>query len=84
MISSSCLPTLSAEERRLCSKSFTRSAVVLVEATVKTFFFLEELLTSAMNALHLVGNPAFGRALDTHGDSVGRVWKYHFVLVLSP
>lgn len=67
----------------MCSKSFMHSAVVLVEATVKTFFFLEELLTSAMNALHLVGNPAFGRALGIHGDSIGRVWKYHFVLVLS-
>lgn len=67
----------------MCSKSLMHSAVVLVEATVKTFFFLEELLTSAMNALHLVGNPAFGRALGIHDDSIGRVWKYHFVLVLS-
>lgn len=67
----------------MCTKSFVHSAVVLVEATVKTFFFLEELLTSAMNALHLVGNPAFGHALDILGHSTGRVWKYHFVLVLS-
>lgn len=64
----------------MCSKSFLHSAMVLVEATVKTFFFLEELLTSAMNALHLVGNPAFGRALDIHGGSIGGVWKDHFVL----
>lgn len=84
MISGSFLPTLPVEERRLSSKSFMHSAVVLVQTTVKTFFFLEELLTSAMNALHLVGNPAFGRALDIHSNSVGRVWKYHFVLVLSP
>lgn len=83
MISSSCLPTLALEERRLCSKSFMHSAVLLFDATVKTLFFLEELLTFAMNALHLVGNPAFGRALDVHGDSIGRAWKYHFVLVLS-
>lgn len=33
-----------------------------------------------MNALHLVGNPAFGHALDIHSSSIGGVWKDHFVL----
>lgn len=37
-----------------------------------------------MNALHLVGNPAFGRALDIVSHSTGRLCKYHFVLVLAP
>lgn len=57
--------------------------MVLVEASVKTSRFLEELFNSTMNALHLVGNPAFCRVLDIHSDSVVRVWRYHFVPVLS-
>lgn len=51
------------------------STVFLVEASVKTSSFLKELFNSTMNALHLVGNPAFGRVLDIHSDSVVRVWR---------
>lgn len=68
----------------MCSESLMPSTVFLVEASVKTSSFLEELFNSTMNALHLVGNPAFRRVLVIRSDSVVRVWRYHFVLVLSP
>lgn len=68
----------------MCSESLMLSTVFLVEDSVKTYSFLEELFNSTMNALHLVGNPAFCPVLDIHSDSVVRVWRYHFVLVLPP
>lgn len=68
----------------MCSESLKPPTVFLVEAGVKTSSFLEDLFNSTMNALHLVGNPAFCSVLDIHSDSVVRVWRYHFVLMLSP
>lgn len=49
----------------MCSESLMPSTSFLVDASVKTSSFLEELFNSTMNALHLVGNPAFGRVLDS-------------------
>lgn len=60
-------------EETMCTESLMPSTVFSVEASVKTSSFLEELFNSTMNALHLVGNPAFHRVLDIHSDSVVRV-----------
>jgi len=71
-------------EKTMCSENLMPSTLFLAETSVKTSSFLEELFNSTMNALHLVGNPALCRLLDIHSDSVVRVWRYHFVLLLSP
>lgn len=48
----------------------------------ENFLFFEELFNSTMNALHLVGNPAFCRPLDIQCLSCQGM-RYHFVLALA-
>lgn len=56
----------------MCGES-PMPSTVLGEASEKNSSFLEERFNSTMSALHLVGNPAFCRALDAHSASLVRV-----------